>query len=345
LDKPASANGPDTVEPFETQLEDTGERFLPGVEGKAEISYDHIARYRFTERFLASKEVVDLGCGAGYGSHALSKVARRVTAIDLSQEAIAHAATQYQAPNLSYEVGDVTGVPYEDGTFDAAVSFEVIEHLDDPEDLVVEARRVIKEDGVFIVSTPDKQTYSNERNSVNLYHPSEMYAPEFEELLKRHFSNVRLHRQGAISGSLITRNTEELAPEGRVEMESAQFSMPDPGFGSELPTTLYIIAVCSDGPIDEENSRLPYFILDRDRQIYDEYEELYLNLRRMFSAARYHRMNFRQRGNAERKLRAVERKLRAMENSRAWKVSRRLIALKSRVLALRRRALRLLRRR
>jgi O-antigen biosynthesis protein len=338
LEKATSTNSSNAVEPGETQLEDTGERFMPGVEGKAEISYDHIARYRFTERFLAGKEIVDLGCGAGYGSHALSKVARQVSGIDLSQEAVTHAVTHYQVPNLKYEVGDVTAVPYEDGTFDVAVSFEVIEHLDNPEELVVEAKRIIKEGGVFIVSTPDKQTYSNERNSVNLYHPSEMYAPEFEELLTRHFSNVRIYRQGAISGSLITRNTDELATENGVEMESAHFSMPDPSFGAELPTTLYIIAVCANGPIDEEDDRLPYFILDRDRQIYDEYEDLYVKFRRMFSAARYHR------ANANRQLQA-ETRLRRIESSRPWKIYKRLRALRLRALALRERALGLLGRR
>jgi len=78
--------------------------------------------------------------------------------------------------------------------------------------------------------------------------------------------------------------------------------------------------------------------VDRDRQIYDEYEDVYLNLRRMFSAARHHRMNSNRRANAERQLQAIER-------SRAWKISQLLITLKTRALALRRRALGLLRRR
>jgi SAM-dependent methyltransferase len=357
LDNTVRANGPGLEEAYE--LEDSGERFLPGVEGKAEISYDHIARYRFAERFVEGKEIVDLGSGTGYGSHALSRVAKRVTAVDLSPEAVAHASSHYRVPNLSYEVGDVTRVPYEDGTFDAAVSFEVIEHLEEPEELVVEAKRVIKRDGVFIGSTPDKQTYSNDRNAVNLYHAREMYEPEFKEMLERHFEHVEIYRQGAISGSLITRNPEELAPEGRVEMESAEFSLPEPEFGSGVPTTLYIIAVCTNGAKVEHDPR-PYFLLDRGRLIYEDYEQLYSKLRRMFLAARYHRMRFRELRDAvstpsgksmeqqlqntrkhneqlREHIRKVERRLHAIEGSRSWRVIRKLAVLKARALRLARR--------
>lgn len=345
------------AEPLENyELEDSGERFLPGVEGKAEIAYDHIVRYRFAGRFLEGKQVADLGSGSGYGSYSLSKVAREVQAVDLSEEAVAHASSHYVEPNLSYQIGDVTHLPFEDSSFDAAVSFEVIEHLEDPEDLVVEAKRVVKENGVFIVSTPDKQTYSNDRNAVNLYHSREMYAPEFEEMLKRHFDHVDIYRQGAISGSLITRNAEELNPEGRVEMESAPFSLEEPDFGPEVPVTLYIIAVCTNGTPPEPIVH-PYLVLDRDRLIYEDYEQRYVKVRRLLLAARYHRsrarelqekagdlMKFvrglpsdREETNASRELKRLhkaQRQLREIQNSRSWQTIQRLAALKARALRL-----------
>lgn len=361
MDNPARANGQEEV----YELEDSGERFLPGVEGKAEIAYDHLVRYRFAGRFLEGKKVTDLGSGSGYGSYSLSKVAGEVSAIDLSEEAVAHASTHYVEPNLSYQIGDVTRLPFEDGSFDAAVSFEVIEHLDDPEDLAIEAKRVVKEDGLFIVSTPDKQTYSNDRNAVNLYHSREMYAPEFKEMLERHFEHVEIYRQGAISGSLITRNPEELNPEGRAEMESAPFSLEEPDFGPEVPITLYIIAVCTNGPPPEPLAQ-PYLALDRDRLIYEDYEQRYVKVRRLMLAARYHRSRARELSEAlsdtprstkrlenqlkrlESQLRntrehneqleahnqKIERRLHAIEGSRSWRVIRKIGPLKERVLRL-----------
>lgn len=327
-------------------LEDSGERFLPGVEGKAGTAYDHIARYRFVERFVSGKRIADLGCGSGYGSHALSKVAERVTAMDLSEEAVAHARTHYgrDRDNLSYEVGDVTETPYEDGDFEAVVSFEVIEHLEDPEALMVEAKRLVGEDGVFIVSTPDKQTYSNDRNSVNLYHLREMYVPEFRELLEKHFEHVEIYRQGAVGGSMISRDGTELSGRSAMEVETNPFSLEDPEFGSEPPVAMYVIAVCTNGA-SVEHPEEPYLLLDRDSLIYEEYEDLYVDMRRLNTMARFHRARVREvqevmrssdlEGSANvqhelRRLRNVQRQLRDIQNSRSWKIIRRLASLKER---------------
>jgi SAM-dependent methyltransferase len=247
----------------------TGERFLPGSIYSAEVAYDHFARYRLAERYVEGKDAIDLGCGVGYGTHFLAKVARSIIGVDLSDEAVAYASGCYRAPNLRYEVGSVTDLPYEDRSFEAAVSFEVIEHLENPEDLVLQARRLLKDDGVFVVSTPDKQTYSNDRNSVNPHHLGEMYPLEFKELLERNFEHVQMYWQGALAGSMVTSDPEELPEDGQVSLESAQYSLPNPAFGRENPIMLYVIAVCTNGEAPETLHR-PLLIIDRDRQVYEE---------------------------------------------------------------------------
>ena len=255
--------------PAPPEPEYAGERFVPDVVGTAEVTYDHIARYRFAERYVKGKKTIDLGSGAGYGTHSLSKFAENVLGVDSSEEAVAYAARRYNAPNLRYEVGDVTNLPYPDESFEAAVCFEVIEYLQRPEALVEEALRLLREDGVFVVSTPDKQTYSNDRNYVNPHHAKEMYPLEFRELLERHFRHVQIYRQGALAGSIITPDLRELPEDGQPMLESAQFSLPDPKFGRQVPTTLYMVAVCTNRR-DPEPLREPHLILDRDRQIYEE---------------------------------------------------------------------------
>lgn len=342
----------------EYELENTGERFLPGAGNAAEMSYDHIARYRLVERYVAGKEMVDMGCGAGYGSNSLARLAKSVSGVDLSDEAIGYARNRYHAPNLEYQIGDVTKLSFENDSFEAAVSFEVIEHLPRPEDLAVEAKRILKEDGIFIVSTPDKQTYSNDRNSVNPFHVKEMYEEEFREILERHFEHVTLYRQGAFAGSLIIPG-EELPADGHITLESAHFSLEDPEFSLAPPTTLYIVAVCTNGTPPEllEN---PYMILDRDRQIFEEgfdwgvtarQIKQYHNYKHRVLAARIHDGNRRLR-EAEDKARRQDKKIRqldnqaqhwqsqlqrcrdeikAMQSSRGWKVANKLNAAATRV--------------
>jgi SAM-dependent methyltransferase/uncharacterized protein YoxC len=302
----STANAPPTPIKEVTELENTGERFLPGATNSAEIAYDHLTRYRLAERYVSGKSAIDLGCGAGYGTYSLAKVARRILGVDLSMEAIFHAAERYQAPNLRYEVGNVVSLPYEDESFQVAVSFEVIEHLEHPEALLLEAKRLLKKDGVFVVSTPNKQTYSNNRNRVNLYHLKEMYPLELQEVLERYFEYVQIYWQGSLAGSVITPDPKALPEDGQATLESAQFSLPDPVFDDRFPTTLYMVAVCTNGKPPEPLHR-PFLVLDCDRQIYEEYEDQQYSLWHLQMHHEY--MLIRQRQEANKRLREAHKML------------------------------------
>jgi len=70
-------------------LEFTGERFIPGVPG--EIWYEHWHRYHFAAPIVAGRNVLDIACGAGYGSALLARSAARVTGADISPAALDHA--------------------------------------------------------------------------------------------------------------------------------------------------------------------------------------------------------------------------------------------------------------
>ena len=335
VELPNASSREEPVEITTPELECTGERFLPGLTGTAEMTYDHIARYRFAERYVAGKKTIDLGSGAGYGTHSLSKFVENVLGVDLSEEAVAYAAWSYDAPNLRYEAGDVTNLPYPDESFEAVVSFEVIEHLERPEAMVEEALRLLKEDGIFVVSTPDKQTYSNDRNSVNPHHLKEMYPLEFREILERHFRHVQIYRQGALAGSVITPDVGELPEDGQLMLESTRFSLPDPEFGREVPTTLYMIAVCTNGQAPEPLRR-PHLTLDLDRQVYEEFEDWKATLNLLL--ALHTDLYAHQRRMMQRQLQAT------LQSSRAYRLAQQ-IKLGQRVRALNAKARNLLKRR
>lgn len=173
----------------------TGERLVPG-KVDADLYQEHLARYVFAEPLAKGRRVLDAGCGVGYGAQRLARCAQHVEAVDNSPEAIAYARAQYRSANLVYAVADVTALPFPAGAFDLAVAFELIEHLTDPRLFLRELARVLRPDGLALISTPNRTTYSDARPGyVNPFHIREYYAEEFLALLRETFPAVRLLQQ------------------------------------------------------------------------------------------------------------------------------------------------------
>jgi protein-L-isoaspartate O-methyltransferase len=176
-------------------LEFNGERFIPGMPISIEI--EHMHRYVLASSLAKGKHVLDVASGEGYGSNLLAQVAASVMGVDISAEVIEHAQETYQRPNLEFRVGDCTQLPVDSSSIDVVVSFETIEHHDQHEAMLAEISRVLKPDGMLIISSPNKQTYSDIPGTHNQFHVKELYLDEFERLLRRVFSNVVLYGQRA----------------------------------------------------------------------------------------------------------------------------------------------------
>jgi SAM-dependent methyltransferase len=236
----------------------------------AEAAYDRLTGYGFARRYVKGKTVADIGWeDVGYGSRLLAETAESVTGLSGLPEAVDLASADYSAPNVSYRRANLPELPLSGDSFDVLVAFGLVEKLVRPEDLIREARRVLKKDGVLIISALDRQTSTNDRDPGSPDGRREMYVPEFRILLERHFGNVRIYRQGAVAGGLVFPASEE-ATDGPVEM--ARFSLADPRIGAGSPVTRSVIAVCSDVEAVGREER-PYLLLDRDRRVFDEFEE------------------------------------------------------------------------
>jgi len=236
---------------------------------KVEDLYNELTGYGFVRRYVEGKSVVDIRWeGTGHGALVLAEAAESVACLTNSPQE--PAPTAYPARNVSYQVARLPELPYPESAFDAAVAFGVIERLESPEDLVKETKRVLKQDGLLVVSTPDKQTHSNERNHRNPAHRREMYVPEFLQLLERHFPHVRLYRQGTVAGGLIFRSSDEVSG---ASVESTGVSPPSLRLAAEPPATHFVVAVCSDAELPGANDEQPYLLLDRDRRLLEEYED------------------------------------------------------------------------
>lgn len=107
----------------------SGERQVaPKVEG---IRADHVARYRWAASVLKpGSTVLDIGCGIGYGARILAEAGLKVYAVDVDRETIAYACEHYAHQNIQFVACDVAGLDLP--AADAAVCFEMIEHVADP---------------------------------------------------------------------------------------------------------------------------------------------------------------------------------------------------------------------
>lgn len=168
------------------------ERIVPG-EAEPGVDAVHLKRYDFAAPFCAGRRVLDAACGVGYGSARLAEAAADVVGVDVSVEAITYAQSHYAAANVSFAAMDVAALGFDDATFDVVCSFETIEHVEDPGSVLTEFARVLNEDGVLVISTP--QVGRTTRTPENPYHRIEFARNDFEMLMQLHFESVAMYGQ------------------------------------------------------------------------------------------------------------------------------------------------------
>ncbi len=219
-------------------MEFTGERFIPDF-CKGEIVDEHMLRYMFAKQFVEGAVVLDAACGEGYGSNILSEAAKRVYAVDISHDAIKNAKQKYHKDNLQFIENSIAEISLGSNTIDMAVSFETIEHVGSEiqEKFLSEVKRLLKPNGTFLISTPNKAVYSDLYHYSNEFHVKEFYYEEFITFLKKYFKNVVvLHQSNAIMSVIYP------AKDGSLNFWNKE----------NLEEVKYVIAVCSDEEIAED---------------------------------------------------------------------------------------------
>lgn len=198
-----------------------------------------MARYLFAARLARRKRVLDIACGMGYGSAELSKTAASVCGIDVALEAVVGSRQRYAARNLNFLAASATQLPFSDASFDLIVAFEVIEHLENWEALLSEARRLLAQGGQLLISTPNQSYYAETRRLAgpNPFHIKEFQYEEFRAALSRHFTSVTLYLQNHAAAISIQPDHPHHGTELAIEP-----SLPKP------EDTHFFIAVCALAP-------------------------------------------------------------------------------------------------
>ncbi|CCC45386.1 Conserved protein of unknown function [Mycobacterium canettii CIPT 140060008] len=176
-DNPPSAS---TASPAVLTL--TGERTIPDLDIENYWFRRHQVVYQRLAPRCTARDVLEAGCGEGYGADLIAGVARQVIAVDYDETAVAHVRSRY--PRVEVMQANLAELPLPDASVDVVVNFQVIEHLWDQAQFVRECARVLRGSGLLMVSTPNRITFSPGRDTpINPFHTRELNADELTSLL------------------------------------------------------------------------------------------------------------------------------------------------------------------
>ena len=133
----------------------TGERPQQGVTPDSLLAL-HEAGYRAVLERIGAGRILDVGCGQGFESARFLGAGREVVGVDYSSDAVATAASHYGPDGLRVAQMDAFELALGPSSFDAACSSHLIEHFTDPEPHVSELARVLRDDGLACVLTPNR---------------------------------------------------------------------------------------------------------------------------------------------------------------------------------------------
>lgn len=206
----------------------TGERIVPGAADceptfAQKMYQEHLARYAFAAQFAVGADVLDVGCGVGYGSQWLGKAgAKSVLGFDLSEAAVDHARMNYFHPAVSFKVADATAIEPGDG-YDLVTCFELIEHIAPQEHVLDLIKGALRQEGVLVISTPRPLDQIRTH-----FHVHEMNFEELYRMLKQRFRNVapffQINSFSSFVGAAMPDRVDHIIPvTDRINMDNADY--------------------------------------------------------------------------------------------------------------------------
>lgn len=221
-------------------IEDTGERMIPAYHKGHMVFGEHIVRYESVLQIVNNKVVLDIASGSGYGTNLISTKAKKVYGVDVDPVAINYAKKAYSNNKTEFILGNGKTIPLDDNTCDVVISFETIEHIDKYLGFIKEINRVLKNDGLFILSTPNKIEFPKS----NHYHVHEFVENELDSLLSKFFKYSKKYYQTTWLYNLLSED-KLLKSEWTSSIETIQTAP------IKNDKVLYFFILCSNRKINE----------------------------------------------------------------------------------------------
>lgn len=223
------------------QLENDYERMVPEFHQETLMYAEHYTRYFAAEDIIKGKIVLDIASGSGYGTKMLAEKAKHVYGVDVNEQAVNYSKKYFSSKNIEYLVGDGVKIPLDDNSVDVVITFETIEHIEDYKIFIKEVKRVLRPDGIAIVSTPNDIEFAEG----NHFHLHEFEYEELVSLLKKDFKNIKPYFQSTWKYVSID-SADKLEKKGEVDIKLLNLS------NKTREQHLYFYLLCSNRDIKEE---------------------------------------------------------------------------------------------
>jgi 2-polyprenyl-3-methyl-5-hydroxy-6-metoxy-1,4-benzoquinol methylase len=214
------------------------ERMVPEYHRRTITYGEHVSRYTAALPLVKGKIVLDIACGSGYGTKLLAEAAQKVFGVDVAEDAVKYAETNYSSSRTEYLVGDGVSIPLATASVDVVISFETIEHIPDYKQFLVEVKRVLRPGGVMVLSTPNDLEFAEG----NHFHVHEFKLDELVGLTKQYFKHSKTYYQG-------TWIYAGLLPEQDIKGEWDHNIRTLNTAPIKLDQVLYFFLVCSDDKV------------------------------------------------------------------------------------------------
>ena len=165
----------------------------------------HLDRYNFACRYTENKIVLDVASGLGYGADIIASLglATKVVGVELCKEAYEYSVKNYSSLNTTFYNGSILNLPFENNSFDVVTSFETIEHVEDEISQLNEIYRVLKNNGLYILSTPNDWNNLDDKNP---YHVRCYTYDSLKEAISNKFDIINIYNQNSGSQNVFNKN-------------------------------------------------------------------------------------------------------------------------------------------
>jgi len=165
----------------------------------------------------AGGRLLEVGCGSGESLRLLQELGWDAEGVDFDPEAVANA----RAKGLRVRQGDLAAQAFDSSSFDAVIASHVIEHVPDPEALLVEALRVLRPGGTLVLYTPNAASFGSRhfREAWRGLEPPRhlhVFTPDALSALTRRAGFAQVSWDAPERGSVILLASRSLRKHGRI---------------------------------------------------------------------------------------------------------------------------------